>query len=279
MENHKIFSHPETFSILGCDENRLVAFTQHIIEEHESLVASCGPGVFKNASETAVSRVEIEGRTFCVKEFKYRGPIYSLKGLFRATQALRAFRYGARLNGLGIPVPKPLILVRNLYLGLPSSEYLIMEMIPDGLELDRFLVRRLENGISASDKRLLARALGNYLGVIHLKGVFHSDLKSCNILAVSQTAPGSGPTFYLLDYDDVRFGRIRHKQRMKNLTQLFLSIPKAFGIKERLLFLRAYSDTSRLSSADRKSLTRRVTTSVQGRHILYVGFEGDIIEP
>jgi serine/threonine protein kinase len=123
---------------------------------------------------------------------------------------------------------------------------------------------------------------------MHSDGVFHSDLKTCNILVSEESSPTSeqcedGETaevrFSLLDYDDVTFGRcVCTRRRIKNLVQIFLSTPIALAARDRLRFLNAYASASGLKRRTRREIARQVLERARGKEILYVGFDGDIIE-
>ena len=77
---------------------------------------------------------------------------------------------------------------------------------PDGVELDRYVVRRIREGMDYLQRRDLIRLFARFMSDLHGKGVFHADLKTCNIMV---TAPdeGSAVRFSLLDYDEVKFAR------------------------------------------------------------------------
>ena len=164
-----------------------------------------------------------------------------------------------------------------------------MEVIPGGLELDRYILKRVRFPWNSDDKRCFVRMFGRFIGTLHARGILHADLKTCNVVvsqssavepiesvplsahpeepsfppdqvasAVHDTgdpgASGSGTdalpannsgrqaSFFLLDYDEVRFSYvIPMKKRVKNLVQIFLSTPSAIGAADRLCFLREYA--------------------------------------
>jgi serine/threonine protein kinase len=179
----------------------------------------------------------------------------------------------------GVPAPRPLIWLREGFGPIALREFLIMEVIPGAREFDRFLVGELDAGrLRGSDKASLIRAFAEFVARLHGKGIFHRDLKTCNLLG-SRGANEGDFSFALLDYDDLSFpGVVSETRRIKNLAQLFLSTPVAFGRSDRSRFLRHYCREARYGNARKKRLARGVLESVLGKRILFVGFDGDVVE-
>ncbi|MEW6114332.1 MAG: lipopolysaccharide kinase InaA family protein, partial [Thermodesulfobacteriota bacterium] len=287
------------------DEKAMLRFCHAALEEHKQVVEHRGSGLMKNAPETAVTVVNLPGLPrVCVKEFKWRGWFHTLKGFFRATQGVRAFRNGSRLLEAGIGAPRALALVRKTTLGLVRTEWVLMEAVSGALELDRYILSRIDKGWSVEKRKRLIRGLAQLIGTMHARGIFHSDLKTCNILVgpaptenqepdysqesreIHAAKPQSDPTtdnsnltFLLLDYDDVSFRRaLSDRQRIKNLTQVFLSTPIAIGAADRLRFMRAYARSSGLDRVQARRIVRQVLSAAARRQILYVGSHGDVVE-
>ncbi|MEW6531000.1 MAG: glycosyltransferase [Thermodesulfobacteriota bacterium] len=296
---------PGALEFLVLDRKGMLGFCEAALEEHQRLVQHHGAGLMKNAPETAVTVVSPPGLpSICVKEFRWRGWLHAFKGLFRATQGMRAFRNGPRLGEAGIGVPRALALIRKTTLGLVRSEWILMEAVSGALELDRYILSRIDNGWNAEERKRLTWGLARLIGTMHARGIFHSDLKTCNILVAPESetnrersllqkshdvdAPhteantgtnDSEPTFLLLDFDDVSFRRaLSDRQRIKNLTQIFLSTPIAIGAADRLRFMREYGRSSGLDLAQARRIARQVLEAARGRQILYVGFHGDVVE-
>jgi serine/threonine protein kinase len=296
--NVSIEIHPEASAVLNRSRQDLTDFVRKAIEEHTRLLGSKSGAVRKDAPESAVTLVDLPGLPgVCVKEFRWRGWLHALKGLFRPTQGLRTYRNGHRLSQMGISCPCPLALVKKSVFGIVCSEWVIMEVIPGALELDRYIVKRISLGWTPDERRGLARLFGRFIGSIHSRGVFHSDLKTCNIVvsgagssseadsvpSTSDNSPLAYPSttvhFALLDYDDVSFGReLTDKKRIKNLVQIFLSTPVAVKSTQHSLFLDEYALHAGLSRSRKREITREVVKAARGKDILYVGFDGDVCE-
>jgi hypothetical protein len=287
--------HPNAGMVLDLAPERLPGLIAQALDEHDRLICSGGPSVLKNAPESAVTRVTLENwPPVCVKELRFRGPMHALKSVLRPTQGTRTFSNGWRLNEAGFRAAYPLALVQMKRLELVTREWIIMELIPRSLELDRYLLHRIRSDWGPEEKRGLARLMGRYIGSLHSAGIFHADLKTCNIL-VSEIQDESGDMaqsgpwrpmspagtlrFSLVDYDEVTFSdMVPRRKRVKNLVQIFLSMPTAVTACDRLRFLQEYALHVGLSVADRRKTALEVLKAARGKKILYVGFDGDIVE-
>lgn len=287
--------HPEASRILQSREDDVRKFAVACLQEHARLLSAKTKAVLKNAPESAVTLVELPGSPkVCVKEFRWRGWGHAAKGLFRQTQGARTFRNGWRLLEHGISAAAPLVLATRSTFGMIRSEWVIMEVIPGALEMDRYVEKRIASSWNLEEMRGLSRLFGRFMGSVHAKGVFHSDLKTCNILvseehrSMKQDEAPEGISagsacqvvrFSLLDYDDVCFlWEMSRKKRRKNLVQLFLSVPVAVGAAQRLRFLTEYALHAGMSMRERRSTAVEVLKACRGKEILYVGFSGDIRE-
>lgn len=288
--------HPKAVEILKLDRSEAIPdIIRQALAEHRRLIAVGSTSVLKDAPESAVTRVSLPGvPPVCVKEFRWRGAIHGVKSLFRATQGTRTFANGWRLKESGFSAAAPLALVRERSMGIVLGEWVIMEIMPRCLELDRYLVSRIRSDWSPEEKRCLARMMGRYIGSLHSAGIFHADLKTCNILVSEMSAeegyiehsdewtptnPEGGLRFSLVDYDHVTFSNaVSPRKRIKNLVQIFLSMPTAVAAGDRLRFLHEYALHVGLSVAERRKTALQVLEAARGRDILYVGFDGDIVE-
>lgn len=287
--------HPEAAQILKLAPEGISGFIQIVLQEHHRLLTANSGLVRKNAPESAVTVVYLPGMPkVCVKEIRWRGFKHGLKSLFRPTKGLRSYRNGWRLKEAGFSAAMPLALIRKRRMGLIRAEWIAMEVVQDSLELDRYLLRRIKHHWSAEEKRGMARLLGRFIGSMHANGICHSDLKTCNIV-VSEDNPSpediskSGHwrplkpcrpvRFSLLDYDDVSFSsEVSNKKRVKNLVQIFLSMPSAVNAGDRMRFLNEYALHVGLNGSQKRQMALQVLKAARGRNILYVGFDGDIVE-
>jgi tRNA A-37 threonylcarbamoyl transferase component Bud32 len=268
--------HREAAEVLGITIDEVRDFVHAAIAEHERLLLTEASTVRKDAPESAVTLVKTAGApAVCVKEFRKRRWTHALRDFFRTTKAERSFVNGWTLYRNAIGAPRPLALLETRRRVLIESEHLIMEVIPHAREFDRFALNRIKRGWSAKEKKRFIRAFARFIGSLHARGFFHSDLKTCNILV----SKGADYRFYLVDYDDlIHSQRITGRQRIRNLVQIFLSTPIEFGASDRMRFLRAYARQAGLSGPERRAIAPAVIREASGRRILYVGFDGDIEE-
>jgi hypothetical protein len=258
-------------------KEQIAAITAPILNAHLAEVESGSCLVKKNAPESAVSIISLDGLPkVCVKEFRWRGFAHSLKGLFRPRQSVRTFDNGVRLSDLSIGVAAPLVLFKRKSPIARGSDWVIMEA-PDATELDRYVLARRSAGWNNSEKAAFAQAFGSFVGKLHAERVFHSDLKTCNIL-VSESSEMGGFSFRLIDYDDITVGELSEKRRIKNITQIFLSTPLFFGPSSRMRFVREYARETGLSKKTAREICLKTLSAARGRAVLYVGPDGDVIE-
>ena len=290
--------HPEAGRILDCEPGVIPDFLRSAIERHRRLLSVEPDAALKNSPESAVTLVDVPGfPRVCVKELRWRGWVHAFKGLFRATQGIRSYRNGWKLREAGFGVASPLALITDRRLGLVRAEWVIMEVIPGAVELDRYIVKKTADIWQPEEKVALARLFGRFIGSMHGAGIFHSDLKTCNVLVSEEAAHSSDPPdagrpaanraiaprkahrFSLLDYDNVRFGRqVSWRRKIKNLVQIFLSTPVAIEATHRMLFLNEYALHAGLSGNEKRLAARAVLEAARGREILYVGLDGDVRE-
>jgi serine/threonine protein kinase len=216
-----------------------------------------------------------------MKEFRNRGWIHTAKSLFRAAPGYRSFNNGIRLEAAGIGVAGPLILSSDKTLGMVQSELLMMEVIPGALELDRYILTHFSDGRDRKERNDFINGFAEFLGNMHTMGFFHSDMKTCNVFVSKHLNPESDirEQFYLVDYDDVAIREhVPVVKRVKNLVQLFLSTPTVIGMKDRMRFLRRYAAVCRLDRREARRIASSVLKTIQNRNILFVGFDGDVIQ-
>jgi hypothetical protein len=170
---------------------------------------------------------------------------------------------------------KPLALVEEGIAWTVRLSTVVLEDRRDLPQLDRFLARGLKaRGLPAA--RAWARALGRFIGGLHRRGIYHADLKACNLLV--EGSDGSEPRFVLLDHDRLLFGGpVTVRRRLKNLMQLNTSLPRALSTGLRARLLRAYVRAAGWKGGW-KVLWREVLRESRGKGIVYVSDAGDVFE-
>ncbi len=225
----------------------------------------------KNSPESVILTLTgSEHASVCVKWYRKRGTLDQIKEKLRGGRVLRAWKGGNALIARDIPVARPCAMVRT-----KTGGYLIMETA-EGVELDRLLskIASLKGSYTDRIRKNIADALGRLTRALHQKGIFHADMKACNILVRLE---GEIPILSLVDYDHIKiFDTIPTKYIMKNLIQLNTSIPKEITRSLRFRFLKAYLEGfPAFDSA--KTLFKMVWNASRDKTIVYISDKGDIV--
>jgi tRNA A-37 threonylcarbamoyl transferase component Bud32 len=166
------------------------------------------------------------------------------------------------LEYLEMPVgPRPFYIQKA---SLFNKGYIAMEDLRGhGAELDRFLDREYD-GMSPGQRRRFVDALSRFVRDLLKKGVFHRDLKACNLFVLPDG-------FRLLDIEDVQFRLPGDEDLRRMFVQLNTSIPGRITGPERIRF---FAIVTRGSFLDRKRLFRSVVRASLEEGIVYEGVAG-----
>jgi tRNA A-37 threonylcarbamoyl transferase component Bud32 len=245
---------------------------QAAVDRHLGIVAAKGSGLLKEDRATCVSLFNEGERLLAVKQYRSARPSDGIRTLLGRGKARRAWVAGNGLRPRGEAGPGLLALVERRT-GLTGAEgFLVMEAMEGGLELDRFLFRIAGDG---ARRRGLCRDLGAWLARLHGKGLYHRDLKTCNIFVADRD---DLPAFRLLDLEDVRLDQVVDAKKVAvNLLQLHASTPGWLSRTDRLRFLKAYLAGSPLHF-NRHKLIRWVLEKTRERGVVYVAPSGVVRE-
>ncbi len=203
--------------------------------------------LLKRASKSSVTVHGLDGHgQVCVKGYRFIGPWYSLKNLFRRSRALKSWIAANGLLVRRIDTPLPLAVVEKTLGPLRRECYLITRLLPEARELNQYV---LAAG-PAGRKRDFIAALAAMLRRMHDQGIYHADMKSNNIL-VQET--GQGWSFSLIDLDRTYFKRgLSFSQRANNLAQINASVAACMTARDRLRFFHFYAKGTVLYEQRRK---------------------------
>jgi tRNA A-37 threonylcarbamoyl transferase component Bud32 len=225
-----------------------------LIDEHFTHVSE-GIHLYKIQRKTQLSRVG----EYCVKSYKKAWPP-------AAPYAVRSWKGSLRLLFNNIPVADPVAVIV-----FRDRKSMLVTRALNQPDLDRFLGGDFRC-LPLARKRDLASSLGIFVGNLHAKGIYHADLKACNIKAGMMDPV----QFFLLDTDRVEQRKsLPRKKRLKNLVQINTSIPLQVSRTMRMAFLRAYCS---LTGDDPKDLFRKVWQLSAGSEVIYCSNTGDITE-
>lgn len=208
---------------------------KRMVEEHLRLLRESPSSLAKNAPEVSVSIIKDEGVRVCVKHFRNLNLWRTCKDHFRQPKGLKSWVGSHGLRVRGIPSLTPLALVeKRRWWGLRES-FFLMETSETGQEMDRYILERLGD---LQKKRLFTKAFAQWLSYLHQKGVFHQDMKTCNIL-ISEN--GGGWKFHLLDQEDISLDeKVGSGELFKSFLQLNTSTPRTVTRTDRFRFLKEY---------------------------------------
>jgi tRNA A-37 threonylcarbamoyl transferase component Bud32 len=242
------------------------------LEEHFKITIQEPNVLVKKDKKSIVSRVRNGEETIFIKQFCYPRLKNRLFGFIYCPKGKRAWLGGNGLIVREIPSLTPLALLERRNRFFLKEEFLFMEAIENGLEMDRYILKNL-NGIKL--RRKFIKEFAQWLAFVHQRKIYHKDMKTCNIL-VRQN--GNAWEFYLLDLEDIRFGiNVNEKKLIKNLIQLNNSTPYIITKTNRLRFFKEYLRLRPLVS-EKKLFIRELIKQSQKRDIVYVSSNGLIIE-
>jgi hypothetical protein len=217
--------------------------------------------VLKRSASSAVVALDLDGRAVIAKRHAVIAWGDFLAGLLRRPPALRAYVMGHALRLRGLPTPRPLAVWHRTRWGLPAEGYLLVERVPDALELNDFVERLAGGPVQEARRRLraLLEQLARLLRALHSWNLSHRDLKAANILVSPQAwtmgprglveAPPDGIDHaWFVDLVGVRkhsrLGQGRKVQNLARLNASFLDRPLVTRTA-RLRFLLAYLGADR----------------------------------
>ncbi|RPJ09637.1 MAG: hypothetical protein EHM36_04135 [Deltaproteobacteria bacterium] len=242
------------------------------VEKHEAIAQERPSDLLKHSPESIVSRVEAGGERICVKQFRCPEWTDRLKGLFRVSKGLRAWMAGNGLKVRAIPSLKVMACAERRKGFAVRESFLLMEASEEGAEMDRYLLKGFPD---FERRRLFIKVFARWLSRLHQKGVYHRDMKTCNIV-VSEGKEGW--QFRLLDLEDVRLDhKVDENDLFDNLLQLNTSIPRSMTAADRLRFYREYSRLYPVVEDERGFLSKLIRKSRE-RGIVYVSPRGVVEE-
>jgi len=146
----------------------------------------------KRGRSATLGLVDLEGRRLVIKRYNIKGPGHALSRAWRPSRAWHAWVEGHRLGFLGIPTPRPLMLVERRLGPLRGQAWLVTEHC-EGPSLRTRLEAHVDSGLpedmKAPIRRLFERLAASRIG--------HGDLKASNFLC-------RGDELAVLDLDAMR---------------------------------------------------------------------------
>jgi tRNA A-37 threonylcarbamoyl transferase component Bud32 len=243
-----------------------------VMKEHQDLIREKPSCLIKHSSEVIVSILNDGGERICLKQFCYPRVWERVKEHFRRSKGLQSWVAANGMRSRGIPTLKPLALVeRKSGLSLKEST-LFMEALANDLEMDRYVLKGFAD---LNKKRLFIKTFAHWLEGLHKMGLYHKDMKTCNILVSER---GKTWDFHLLDFEDIRMDeKVNWKKLFRNFLQLNTSTPKVMTKVDRFRFFREYLLLNPIVK-DPKGFMRKLVDESRRRGLVYVSPEGVVTE-
>lgn len=252
-----------------------------MIYDHRKIVETFPSQLLKNSPKTVVSMVETpleSAPRTCVKQYQCATGWTRFKNWFRYSKGKASWIAANELLRKGLSSLKPLAYIEKRHFGVLQESYFLMESPADYLEMDRYLIRAFGNGSSEAitpKKRPFILEFARCIGRLHRADIFHSDLKTCNILTRERAG---GWDFSFIDLDGVHLGtEINAKRALRNLIQINCSIPGFLGYGDRVRFLERYLEVHPIPMGKR-DVINTVFEESRKRGVVYVSPEGDVRE-
>jgi serine/threonine protein kinase len=242
------------------------------MEEHRTLVRERSSSLVKYSPKVIVSILSDGGERVSLKQFCYPHFWGRVKEHFRRSKGVKSWIAANGMRARGIPSLKPLALAERIdWMGLKES-FLFMEAPAKGQEMDRYILKGFEN---VNGKRFFIKTFARWLEGLHKMSLYHSDMKTCNIL-VSEN--GETWDFRLLDFEDIRMDeKMNRKKLYKNFLQLNTSTPKVITKVDRLRFFREYLRYNPIVK-DQRIFLGRLWRESRRRGLVYVSPQGVVTE-
>jgi tRNA A-37 threonylcarbamoyl transferase component Bud32 len=245
---------------------------RRVIQEHQSTVREAPSSLLKNSTRVVVSMIGDGKEKVCVKQFSYPTLGGRMKECFRREKGLKAWVAATGMRARGMMGLELLAFAKQKGWLRAREGFLVMEALENGQEMDRYLVKGFDD---FNRKRRFIQTFARWLSQLHEKGIYHQDMKTCNIW-VSEKGGDWGYT--LLDLEDVVLDEtVDEKRLFRTCLQLNTSIPGRITRTDRLRFLRHYL-TCRSVPLEKRDWVKRMAEETRKRGILYVAPWGVVRE-
>ena len=245
---------------------------KRVLAEHRSLVREKPFSLIKYSPEVVVSILNDQGEKICLKQFCYPHFWGRMKEHFRRSKGLKSWMAANGMRVRGMPSLKPLGLAeRKNWIG-PEENILFMEALTNDQEMDRYILKGFED---LNKKRVFIKTFAHWLDGLHKMGLYHKDMKTCNILVSER---GGTWNFHLLDFEDLLMNeKVNQKKIFRNFLQLNTSTPKVMTKVDRFRFFREYLRLNPIVK-DQKAFLQRLMDESRRRGLVYVSPQGVVTE-
>ncbi|MBW2737507.1 MAG: hypothetical protein JRE64_01390 [Deltaproteobacteria bacterium] len=183
--------HKSWNDFMVCERNSYYGEIKRLFSNPGPIISSSK--LLKDGRSSTVALAEVDGKRIVIKRYNIKNFIHALKRCARNTRAWSSWRNAHRLEGLGVPTPKPIAFLERRWGPFRSTSYYISEYI-DGTDLYRLITsdRSKEINIEA-----LSIRFGEILKLLADTCMSHGDFKATNFIV-------AGEKLYLVDIEGMR---------------------------------------------------------------------------
>jgi hypothetical protein len=193
-----------------------------------------------------VARVDLGGELLVLKLFFRATLIDRLESLFLGPRAARVATNIERMRSAGFLTPELVAVLEQPPTFALGKSCAVTRLVEGGARADR-----LWQQLSREERLRAAALFGDFLRMLHARGVYPQDTRARNFLVVRN---GQEDQFVLVDLDRVRvYRKLSWRRRIKNLVQIEEELRQVSRASERLSFLRAYLGPGKRSTLIRRS--------------------------
>ncbi len=167
-------------NIMGLAERTLPDTVLAYLQDPPILWQTAGT-VLKAGYRSTVLQIDIDGTPFVLKQYTKLALHRRVRYALTRTRAMQAWQAGQVMATLGLPVARPLAVLTETRLGIPTRSALLMQQLPGTTLLDL-----VEQGTAVSQLKQLAHQLSNVFEVLERYRITHGDMKATNIIVSPQ---------------------------------------------------------------------------------------------
>jgi tRNA A-37 threonylcarbamoyl transferase component Bud32 len=213
-------------------------------------------------AEVKMGAIDSGTINYYFKTFLMRDRFDGFKHLVRCSRASRTREGNATAARQGLGVPRTVCLIEVREHGHTRGSAIITEEIQDATPLRELLaISDNQQAISATERRELARQLGNEVAHWHANKVVHGDMRHGNILCRKKDANWE---FIFVDNERTSATTDLH-ERARNLVQLNMMNLDAIPLSDRLVFWKSYRHSLPESRQYSRQLRSEVITWTRKR--------------
>lgn len=168
---------------------------------------------FGRIARNSIKLFDLDGYVINIKSFKVPNLINQIAyRFFRKSKAERSFEYATKLKELEIGTPQPIAYYEFPTTFLFKKSFYISEHLESDLTF-----RELTTNFNYPDHENILRAFTRFTFELHEKGIQFLDHSPGNTLIKKENG---GYSFYLVDLNRMKFGKLNIELRLKNFERL-----------------------------------------------------------